>query len=105
MTEPVGEAVGGFDFDAWASECGLNRETTRILRKQDCANEETLAKGDVNRLELSVGQARSLMAAITAMNKEGAIAGTTNQTEGDDKPIPQTLDRVSSLYRDGHHSV
>ena len=93
MTEPVGEAVGGFDFDAWASECGLNRETTRILRKHDCAIEETLKileKGDVNRLELSVGQSRTLMAAISAMNKEGAIAGTTNQTEGDDQPIPQT---------------
>ena len=60
-------AEGGFSPEEWAAKHNLNRNTTRLLRREELLDEEVLkalTREDINRLELSIGQARALTSAV-----------------------------------------
>ena len=64
------EEMENFKFDEWASKMKLTHKTTQALVKEDCNQLEALqilTRADINRLELSVGQARLLRLALKSL--------------------------------------
>lgn len=86
---------GEWDFEAWASDAGLNRKTTTALRKEDLVQKKVLSllcEDDVRRLkDVSVGQGRLLQEAVRCL-----AAGPGLAQQEINMPGPSTAQDTSS---------
>ncbi|KAL9962934.1 hypothetical protein ACROYT_G032089 [Oculina patagonica] len=82
-----------FDFQSWCETNGLKKETSELLTKQDLDTKEALAlvtESDVASLEMTLGQRKLLVKAITGLRKG------SNATLLDPDPVT-----TKSLAKDG----
>ena len=61
-----------FDFKSWCDTTGLKKETSELLTKQDLDTKEALVlvtESDITNLEMTLGQRKLLVKAITELRK------------------------------------
>ena len=83
---------GDFQPEAWASKHHLNRNTTRALRREELLDVEllkVLTRRDINRLELSVGQARALICAVAAVGNPIQVTDEEERAEDEQNQAEQ----------------
>ena len=82
------ESEPGFVFETFVTVNGLNRNTAKILRKEDLVNEETLCmldNPDILSLSLSLGQRKLLAAAVGKLRPVVSVSGASSSSQATDE--------------------
>lgn len=89
-----------FDFASWATDHGLKRKTTQALSDQDLDTQDMLLKStesDIAHLNLTLGQARALRAALGALGHRRFVE---HDEEGErEATAPAMIDPVAHIQQ------
>jgi hypothetical protein len=88
-SRPESGSDGAFEFDMWASDVGLSRKTTHVLRQEELITKESLRLlevKDAKEFGFPLGQQKLLMAAVSALQPP-AIANNPAPNTPPENPL------------------